>query len=294
GAIPILAAIRDGLSGERPNEILAILNGTTNYIITEMQKTGRPFAEILKVAQELGYAEADPALDVDGIDARDKLSILSMIAFGIIVEPDSIATTGITGLSQDDLRYASDLGYTVKLICSAKPIDRVAHQVALRVTPSLVSKDSLFAAVNGSLNAILLSGEFGGQFFFSGRGAGSGPTGSAIVGDIIRIARGIKSSPFGYKEFGRGLVASNFVSRHFVRFVTKDIPGVIARIASIFAKYEISIDSVVQERGHNEKEKIPFVITLKESDSSRVEQAAREMQELDFLASRPYVMPIMS
>jgi homoserine dehydrogenase len=298
GGIPVLNAVREGLSGERFVSIQAILNGTSNYILTEMERTNRPFAEILARAQELGYAEADPTLDIEGYDARDKLAILSMLCFGEAINSDLIPTTGITRLQPVDLLYSHNLGYTIRLICKA--LKTSSDELALRVSPALVRRDSMLAKVEGPFNAVLLAGTEGEKTFYYGRGAGAGPTGLAIVSDIIRAAREIRagtgslSPPFNYRELKPWVAApqSSFVSSYFLRFIVSDRPGIIANLSDILARHGINIDSVMQEKPFEDRRRMPFVITLEKTPADRVEQALSEINRLDFLTEPPLLLPV--
>jgi homoserine dehydrogenase len=297
GGIPIINAIREGLAGEKIASLHGILNGTTNYILTEMEKTGRPFAEILANAQNLGYAEADPSLDIDGLDARDKLAILIMLSFGRVVTPQSIPTQGISRLMPVDFIYGSHLGYTIRLICSAR-IDQ--GELAISVGPTLVPRTSILAKVDGSFNAILITGESGGRSMYYGRGAGGGPTGIAVVSDIIRMAREMSrgitnlSPTLNYLTLQKEplMNAAKFQFPYSLRFIAKDRPGIIARLAEILAKHQINIDAVLQEKSFENKQHLPFVITLEAAPEDAVKQAIVEMDNLDFLTEPPLALKI--
>lgn len=297
GGIPVLNAIREGLAGERFQSIHGILNGTTNYILTEMEKTGRPFNEILSAAQKLGYAEADPTLDIEGLDARDKLTILAMLCFGSVIDKEKVPTTGITRLQPVDFVYAHHLGYTIRLICTAR---RIADGLAISVGPTLVPRTSILAKVDGSFNALLLTGEAGGRTMYYGRGAGGGPTGIAIVSDIIRIARELflgvanLAPPFSALTLAamRPAPVSSFVFPYALRFVVLDRPGIIASIAAVLARHQINIDAVLQEKVYEDKQRLPFVVTLEPAAEDKVNQALAEMAGFDFLAEPPLALRI--
>jgi homoserine dehydrogenase len=298
GGIPVLNAIREGLTGERFEHCQAILNGTCNYILTEMEKRNRPFNEVLSEAQQLGYAESDPTLDIEGYDARDKLAILAMLCFGVRVEPDKIKTIGISRLQPVDLVYAHNIGYTIRLICKAQRFPN--GELALRVSPTLVRRDSMIGRVEGSFNAVILKGLAGDISMYYGRGAGSGPTGVAIVSDIVRAARELKagvaslSPAFNYLELKPLSLASPSMlsSPYFIRFLVNDRPGIIAQLAEIFSRYKINIDSVMQEKPYEDRHRMPFVITLESSTSDRLEKALEEIGKLDYLTEQPLAMPI--
>lgn len=295
GGIPILNGIREGLAGEKIESIYGILNGTTNFILTEMESSGRNFQDILAEAQKLGYAEADPTLDVEGFDARDKLAILLRMAFGFQIAPQAIPTEGITRLLPVDFLYANHLGYTIRLLCVAK---RVGESVTASVAPTLISKRSLLARVESSYNCALINGHIGGRTVFYGRGAGSGPTGIAIVSDIIRIARemhsgvGNLSSPFGYQHLENLAAPHELIDecRFSLRFVVNDRPGIIAKLATILEKHEISIEAVVHEKLFEDKKKLPFVIAVGPTSIGCVHKALTDMKAFDFLLEPPLAL----
>jgi homoserine dehydrogenase len=297
GGIPVLNAIREGLAGERFESINAILNGTSNYILTEMEKTNRPFQDILASAQKLGYAEADPTLDIEGLDARDKLAILAMLCFGIAPDPASIPTTGITRLRPIDFTYAGNLNHTIRLICKAALTEKGGP--ALRVCPALVRRDSLLGKVEGPFNALMLEGAAGGKTMYYGRGAGAGPTGIAVVSDIVRAARELSmglsslSPPFGYSELTpwSSVPTSAFTSPYLLRFIVDDRPGIIARLAEILARDGINIDTVLQEKPFESRHEMPFAITIESSSGDRVERALGEIGRFDFLIEPPLALP---
>ncbi|MEW6736143.1 MAG: homoserine dehydrogenase [Acidobacteriota bacterium] len=298
GGIPVLDAIRTGLAGERIESIHGILNGTANYILTEMEKSCRSFDELLADAQRLGYAEADPTLDIEGLDARDKLAVLVMLCFGVSLDPATIPTTGITRLHPDDFLYAHHIGYTIRLICTARRLK--SGELAISVSPTLVPRKSILAKVEGVFNALLVTGVAGGCTMYYGRGAGGGPTGLAIVSDIVKIARELSvgvanlSPPFNYRNLTEQSLASTtaFTSAYSLRFVVDDRPGIISQLAAILARHDINIDAVLQEKGYQNKRQLPFVITLDEAPEKNVQLALAEMNGLDFLVEPPLALPI--
>mgnify|MGYP001157364781 FL=1 len=258
GGIPIIEPLKQSLGGNRINRVSGIINGTTNYILTRMAEEGAAYDAVLKDAQELGYAEADPAADVDGLDAADKIAILATLAFGGSVDRAAVPTVGISGLQGVDVDYANQLGYGVKLLAVA---ERMADSgdplpLSLRVQPTLVPKDHPLAGVNGVNNAILVEGDPIGRVMFYGPGAGAGPTASAVVADILNIA-GIRQASDGPGKVDPLLAAGSWRpcvlvdsgeirQRHYVRFKTKDAPGVIGNVGSCFGQRNVSIQSIVQ------------------------------------------------
>ena len=253
GGIPIVKAIREGLAGNRISRLAGIINGTSNYILTEMEVSGnRSFAEVLVEAQALGYAEADPTFDVEGIDAAHKLTILSSIAFGVPLRFDAIYTEGIANITVEDIHFASELGYRIKHLGITT---RSELGVELRVHPTLVEKTHLLAQVNGVMNAVLVDSDAAGQTLYYGAGAGAGPTGSSVVADIIDIARNF---PDGQRIPNLGfepealldlpiLSINETQSCHYLRLQVLDRPGVLARISTIMAQHNISIESLIQK-----------------------------------------------
>ena len=261
GGIPIIEPLKQSLGGNRINRVSGIINGTTNYILTRMANEGAAYADVLAEAQRLGYAEADPAADVDGLDAADKIAILSTLAFGGGVDRQSIPTEGISRLQGEDVDYARQLGYGVKLLAVAERMatsDTTADALplSLRVQPTLVPSHHPLAGVNGVNNAILVEGDPIGQVMFYGPGAGAGPTASAVVADILNIA-GIRQASDADGRLDPLLAAGSWRTcslvdpgrirqRHYVRFNTEDAPGVIGRIGGCFGDRDISIQSIVQ------------------------------------------------
>jgi homoserine dehydrogenase len=295
GGTPILHAIRQGLAGEHFRAVLGILNGTTNYILTEMESRGVSFAGALAEAQRQGYAEPNPSSDVKGFDARYKIAILSMICFGQAVDVEKIPVEGITRIEPVDFAYALRLHRTIRLIAMARRDAR--DGLALEVRPMMIPLSSQLASVRGSLNGILLIGNKGGVTFFSGRGAGGEPTGVAVLSDVVEIARDIVSggkaaTPLGYARWHRARITS---AQHdeisaYLRLVVRDRPGILARVSAILARHGINIDSVLQEPGMPPR-RMPFVMTLEKTRAGRVRRAMTEISRLPFLVSAPLVMP---
>ena len=296
GGIPIHSVLREGISGDRVESMAGILNGTCNYILTEMERRGEALETILAEAQQLGYAEADPSADIDGYDARSKLALLSGLAFGVKVKPSDIYLEGIRRIRPIDFAYARRLRHTVRLIASAQ---ESAEGLLLSVRPALVPQGTILAQVQGSYNAVWVRGVHGEDTFYYGRGAGPTPTGVAVVSDLMRVAREIAAgAPGMVPPFGRSSLQphtptsiSRQVRSHYLRFRVKDRPGIIAELASILAKAKISLDAVLQESSHN-KEDLPFVITVEPTTEGAVSEAVERMKGLDFLVEEPLALPM--
>ncbi len=296
GGIPIHAVLREGISGDRVAAIAGILNGTSNYILTEMERRGDSFETVLKEAQELGYAEADPAADVDGYDARSKLAILAALAFGERIVPDDIFVEGIRRITAQDFDYAHQLGHTIRLVCSAQ---RTEKGLILSVRPALIQQSTILAGVKGAYNAIWVKGEFGADTFYYGRGAGPHPTGVAVVSDLMRVAREIRNgspervSPFAHERLGEYQPVSVLLQQrpYYLRFRVDDRPGIIAELAGILAEKKIGLEAVLQ-LPCDTKHDLPFVITVESSPESAVREAVEQMSKLDFLREPPLALPM--
>jgi homoserine dehydrogenase len=251
GGIPIITPLRESLAANRVREIIGIVNGTTNYILTKMTRQGSDFADVLSEAQTLGYAEADPTSDVEGFDSMYKLAILASIAFNTPINLANIQREGIRGVTARDIEYARELGYVIKLVALARQHDDGALE--LRVHPALLSKEHPLANVNDVFNAILVRGDAVGDVMFYGRGAGADPTGSAVVGDIIEAARNIASGAKNrlhheptHAPTMRGF--AEFQTRFYVRTQVPDQPGMLAQIATAFGTQGVSLESIVQKK----------------------------------------------
>lgn len=261
GGVPIIAALRHALAANRITALLGIINGTTNYILTAMVEQGRDYAEVLAEAQSLGYAEADPSSDVDGLDAARKLAILSSIAFNSRVTLKDVFVEGISKITREDLAYAAELGCTIKLLAIAKHQD---EGIEVRVHPAILPKTHPLASVNGVYNAIYVVGDAVGETMFYGRGAGSLPTGSAIVSDIMRIVRDIQSNSTAsinctcYLDLELKAV-SDFYTAFYIRLLVKDEPRVLATLALLFAEANISFASIIQKPRGNQQAEIVLV-----------------------------------
>ena len=301
GGIPIIEPLKQSLGGNRIDRVSGIINGTTNYILTRMAGEGVTYEDALAEAQRLGYAEADPAADVDGLDAADKIAILSALAFGGAVDRNAVPTDGISRLQETDVNYATQLGYGVKLLAVAERMQQVDPSeplpLSLRVQPTLVPTDHPLAGVHGVNNAILVEGDPIGRVMFYGPGAGEGPTASAVVADILNIA-GIRQTDADGKGCLDPLLAAGswracvlvdsdrIRQRHYVRFNTSDTPGVIGRIGSCFGDRNVSIQSIVQFNATEAGAEI-VVITHEVSQGRMNEalQAIRKMPEVSGLAA---------
>jgi homoserine dehydrogenase len=297
GGMPILHAIREGLAGEHFSAVFGILNGTTNYILTEMERRGCTFAAALAEAQEKGYAEPDATFDVEGFDARYKIAILAMICFGHAVQVDTIPVEGITRIDRVDFAYAHRLDRTVRLIAAARR--RRSRQLEIFVRPVMIPRSAQLASVLGSVNGILLIGNKGGNTLVTGRGAGGDPTGVAVLSDVVQIARDIVAgsrsrSPLGYIDWRPARLAppnENTVGA-YLRLVVRDRPGILARVSGILGRHRINIDSVLQEPAHS-KAQLPFVMTLEPTREKLVAQAVSEMAHLPFMARPPVMLPFL-
>jgi homoserine dehydrogenase len=296
GGIPIHAVLREGISGDRVTTLFGILNGTSNFILTEIEKRKANFDDVLAEAQQLGYAEADPTADIDGYDARSKLAILAALAFGEKITPSDIYTDGIRRIQPIDFQYAHRLGHTIRLICAAK---QTPEGLILSVRPALIPTSAIIANVKGSYNAVWVRGKFGEDTFYYGRGAGPHPTGVAVASDLMRVAREIRSgspdrvSPFAHPRLGeyKPIPVTSQKSAYYLRFRVVDRPGIIAALSKILADKHISLDAVLQLPSES-KDNLPFVITVEPTSEKSVRGALAEMAELDFMAEPPLAMPM--
>jgi homoserine dehydrogenase len=289
GGVPVIRAIESGLAGDRLTRVAGILNGTCNYILTKMDREGAAFADALREAQALGYAEANPSQDIDGLDAQAKLAILAMVALGIQAPPGAIATRSIAAVSAVDFRYARRLGCTIRQVAWA---ERGADgDLRAAVGPSLVPLASPLAAVNGSENLVSIQGRFGGETTFGGRGAGGDPTAVAVLSDVLTIARGAR--PAVRRRAERPIrVSSDAATPYYVRFTVVDRPGIIAALASVFAKHDINIDAILQEPGYPASER-PFIVSLDAAPTAAVDAALAEIAGFDFHIDPMLAMPVV-
>jgi len=272
GGIPILRSLREGLDANRIESLHGIMNGTTNYVLTEMEKTGEAFEVVLKRAQDLGYAEADPSFDVDGIDAAHKLTLLVAMALGAELTFKEIPTEGIRGLTPMDFEVAAEFGYRIKLLGIARPRLGAdgSERVEVRVHPTMIPADSLLAKVDGAMNAIAVHGDAVGPTLFYGAGAGELPTASAVVADLMEIAREIRRGSAGrvapLSYLPGALVPKpvvplgELVARCYLVFTVRDRPGVLAKIAGVLGEHEISIESMLQRARGRRADSVPIVV----------------------------------
>jgi len=296
GGIPIHAVLREGISGDRIVALYGILNGTSNYILTAMERYGTALDVVLAEAQRLGYAEADPTNDIDGFDARSKLAILAALAFGEKITPSDIFTEGIRRLSPVDFEYAHRLGQTIRLLCAARQTEQ---GLILSVRPALISTSTILAGVQGAYNAIWVKGLYGEDTFYYGRGAGPRPTGVAVVSDLMRVAREIRGgspervSPFAHKRLGeyKPIPVTRQKRAYYLRFRVNDREGIISTLAGILASKHISLDAVLQVPCET-KHDLPFVITLEPTTEESVRDAVGLMSKLDFLIESPLALPM--
>ncbi|HEY3350681.1 MAG TPA: homoserine dehydrogenase [Thermoanaerobaculia bacterium] len=294
GGIPILRALRESFAGDRIASVSGILNGTCNFILTEMEATGRAYADVLKDAQQLGYAEADPASDVGGEDAAYKLALLARLAFGRDAQVAQIAREGITRLLPCDFLYAKRLGRTPRQLGVARELP--SGHLLLSVRTHLVSSASLLAKVTGPFNAIEVKGVAGGSFVFSGRGAGGEPTATAVLADVLELARSKgepRVPPLGFADLlpCEAASAREFVSAYSLRFVVRDRSGIIADLARILADHGANIEAVFQEPW-DDKDALPFVITLEPVAQSALDAALAKIGGLDFHVEPPLALPL--
>jgi homoserine dehydrogenase len=319
GGIPVIQPLKQSLGGNRVHTVTGILNGTTNYILTRMQTEGGDFATILADAQRLGYAEADPSTDVDGLDAADKIAILASLAFCGRIKLEQVYCEGIRQISAVDIAYAAKLGFVIKLLATAccpelKQTGQVpdsttgqAPKLDVRVHPTLLPVDHPLATVNGVYNAVLIEGEPLGQVMFVGPGAGSGPTASAIVADLINIAALLKAGlvedkssvmlethpllTCGHDNYAPVAPITELTTRFYVRFWTKDHPGVLGKLGTCFGNYGISLESLVQNDVQGERAEI--VVVTHEVCEGAFHQALDEIRSLDVVQSVPSLLRVL-
>jgi len=284
GGIPAIKALREGLAGNRISNVAGILNGTCNYILTQMRERGREFADVLADAQKLGYAEADPSFDIDGVDAAHKLAILAALAFGRPVSFDDVHVEGIRRISALDIAFASELGYRIKLLGIARQTEA---GIETRVHPCMVPQTAPIARVDGVFNAVVAEGDFVGRVMLEGRGAGAGPTASAVAADLIDIARGRFTPVWGAAaaslSSAPSVPMSSHVGAYYLRLMVVDRPGVIADVTAILRDIGVSLESMLQ-RGRSPGEAVPVVLVTHETRESAMREA------LDRIGGLPTVM----
>lgn len=294
GGIPIVKALREGLAGNRIGRIYGILNGTCNYILSVMRESGREFYEVLDEAQALGYAEADPSFDVDGIDAAHKLAILTSLAMGCEVDFDGVHIEGIRHVSAQDIAFADELGFRIKLLGIAR---RTADGIEQRVHPCMVRLGSPIAHVEGVYNAVVADGDFIGTCVFEGRGAGAGPTASAVAADLVDIARGARVPAFVLPTAELAPSRTTPMDQHqgayYVRLMVVDRPGVIADVSAVLRDEQVSMESMLQ-RGRAPGEPVPVVITTHETREASMARALSRIEELNSVLEPPRMIRIES
>ena len=308
GGIPVIQPLKQSLGANRIRSITGIVNGTTNYILTRMQTEGGEFGDILADAQKLGYAEADPTADVDGLDAGDKIAILASLAFAGRIKLEEVHCEGIRQVSAADIAYAQKLGFTIKLLAVAKREDTAleaesieSEMLQVRVHPTLVPQTHPLASINGVFNAILVEGEPLGQVMFFGPGAGSGPTASAVVSDIMNIAAVLKTAGESHRpnpllscihqHYCAIAPISKLISRFYVRFITKDLPGVIGYLGTCFGKNDVSLESIVQIGLRNNIAEI--VVVTHNVREGNFREALAEIRQLEAIDSIPSILRVL-
>jgi homoserine dehydrogenase len=306
GGVPVLPALRTGLSGDRLYGIAGILNGTCNYILSRIESSRIPFSEALEEAQARGYAEADASEDLDGGDARAKLAILALAGLHSRVAPESIRARTIRAIDAVDFDYAAELGCTIRQISRAVLKDDGKEKILFaEVGPCLVPTESPFGRVQRNLNLVLTSGQYGGDMAFLGAGAGGDPTAVAVVSDVMFVAQNLSSAAckrdvasyvstpaIGTPEIGIPQISSDFETPWYLRFFVRDQPGIVARLAQIMAAHHLNIDSLLQKPGFD-KASLPFVITLEPCRDSLLHPALEEMAGLDFSIRPCLCLPIL-
>ena len=286
GGIPIIKAIREGLSANQINWLAGIINGTGNFILTEMRDKGRDFADVLAEAQALGYAEADPTFDVEGIDAAHKLTILASLAFGIPLQFEKAYTEGISKITREDVQYAEELGYRIKHLGISRRTD---DGIELRVHPTMIPEKALLANVHGVMNAVLVDGDAVGQTMYYGAGAGAEPTASAVVADIVDVVRTLtadRDNRVPHLAFQPGslsghpvLPVEDVTSAYYLRLNVNERPGVLAMVTSILSESAISIDAIVQKETHEAQ--VPVIILTQEVQEKQMNEAIAKIEALD-------------
>jgi homoserine dehydrogenase len=287
GGIPIIKAIREGLAGNRIEWLAGIINGTSNFILTEMREKSRDFAEVLSEAQALGYAEADPTFDIEGIDAAHKLTILASIAFGIPLQFDAVYTEGISHITQADIAYADELGYCIKHLGIARRCDA---GVELRVHPTLIPKQRPLASVNGVMNAVLVQGDAVGQTLYYGAGAGAEPTASAVVADLVDVVRTLTADPGNrvpHLAFQPDALSdlpimpmADIKTAYYLRMLAADRPGVLADITRILGELEISIEAIIQKEPAPGINEVPIIMLIHRVHERQIDTAIERIEAL--------------
>lgn len=309
GGIPIIKVLREGLIGNRITRLFGIVNGTCNYILTRMKDEGADFAAVLSDAQRLGYAETPPDLDVDGHDAAHKTGILASLAHGFWVNPRHIYTEGIRSITRQDIEFARQLGYTIRLLGCVKTANGVRHKpshphgqsaIQVSVYPALIPNSHILANVNGVFNVVLVRGDVVGDTLYYGRGAGQDATASAVMSDLADAALDLKCGtknripPFvPHERAGAVLPMEKAVSRYYVRLTVEDRPGVFAKIASVLAKAKIGISSIIQPEGHD-GETVPVILMIHDAPNAAMQRALTAIAKLTVVKSAPVMIRVES
>jgi len=280
GGIPCILSLKKGMVGNHIRSILGILNGTTNYILTRMTDDGVTFSDALKDAQERGFAEADPTFDVEGIDAGHKISILAMLSYGRAIDFSCIPIEGITDISPLDISYAGDMGYTIKLLGIAKLIN---NRLDIRVHPTMIPGDHPLASVRNEFNSVMFDGDMTGAVILNGRGAGSLPTASAVVSDIVQLSSK-KEFPGKFVGDAKVMGPEERVSRYYLRLYTEDSPGILSKISGVLGKHEISIASVIQKEVSDKY--VPLIILTHDANESNMIKCIDEIESFDFVKDK--------
>lgn len=292
GGVPIIKALRESLSGNHIEWLAGIINGTGNFILTEMRDKGRDFGDVLKEAQALGYAEADPTFDVEGIDAAHKLTILASIAFGIPLQFEKVYTEGITKITRADVEYAEALGYRIKHLGIAR---RAKDGIELRVHPTLIPARRLIANVDGVMNAVLAKGDASGPTLYYGAGAGAEPTASAVVADIVDVVRTLTSDPENrvpHLAFQPGLLSDAPIlpmeqveTAYYLRLTAADKPGVLADVTRILANHQISIEAIIQKEPAEAETRVPVILLTQKTLEKEMNAAIAEIERLETVSA---------
>ena len=291
GGIPIIRVLKDGLSANHILAIRGILNGTSNYILTQMQQFGKNFATALKEAQNLGYAEADPSLDINGGDAGHKLLILASLAYGIHAMPDDILIEGIADITPDDMEFANEFGYVIKLLGIAKKQD---DEVELRVHPSMIKKKSMISKIDGVMNGISVIGDYVGESMYYGAGAGGEATASSVISDIVAIARGESAAMLGFSrplEEGKLRLKDKekIHSRYYIRLYVRDKPGVLGEVAQILGRHNISIGAFLQKET-DKKNIATMLFSTHHCFEREINHALCELENIESITQKPFKM----
>jgi homoserine dehydrogenase len=295
GGIPIIKALREGFVGNRITHLYGIVNGTCNYILTRMKQEGVEFADVLRDAQRQGYAEAEPSLDIDGHDSLHKIGILASLAHGFWVDPKQIYVEGIRSITQLDIQFAGQLGYTIRLLGIVKQLGR---RVQVSVYPTLVPNPHVLASVNGVFNAVFVRGDVVGDTLFYGRGAGQDATASAVLSDLaeaaldLRFGTAERRPPFvPHEREGVVMPMAEVVSRYYIRLSVVDRPGTLAQIATILGRDKIGISSVIQPEGH-EGASVPLILMLHDAPNAAVVQALARIARLAVVKAAPVMIRV--